>query len=147
MIQLVEITKDNWKACAALSVAAQQADFVPANLYSIAESQFYPEARPLAIYNESQQMVGFILYGRDDTSGKWKIFRLMIDAAHQRKGYATAAMKLILALLAQKSDGQEVLIRYHVKNNAARHLYAGLGFVEIATEDNVATAVRKSSPP
>jgi diamine N-acetyltransferase len=145
MIRLVAITKHNWKECVALSVAEHQADFVPTNLYSIAETQFYPDACPLAIYNQSHQMVGFVLYGRDDDSGKWKIFRLMIDAAHQRKGYAATAMKQIIALLAQKPDGHEILIRYHIKNHAARHLYERLGFVEVAIEDNVATAVFKAS--
>lgn len=146
MIRLAAITKNNWKECAALSVAEQQADFIPTNLYSIAETQFYPEACPLAIYNQSSQMVGFVLYGRDDDSGKWKIFRLMIDVAHQRKGYATAAMKQILALITQKPDGQEILIRYHVRNDAAHHLYEQFGFVQVTVGNNVATAVFKVSP-
>lgn len=145
MIRLAPIAKHNWKECAALSVAEQQVDFVPTNLYSIAETQFYPDACALAIYNQSSQMVGFVLYGRDDDSGKWKIFRLMIDAAHQRKGYASATMKKIIALLAQKPDGQEILIRYHIKNDAALHLYEQLGFVEVTVKGNVATAVLKSS--
>jgi hypothetical protein len=48
---------------------------LPSNLYSIAEAQFYPQAVPLAIYNEQDQMVGFVMYGVDVKSGKWKIFR------------------------------------------------------------------------
>jgi len=62
--------------------------FVPGNLYSIAEAQFYPEARPYAIYNEVSQMVGFILYG------------------------------------------DKLLICYQNANQAARRLYARLGFRE-----------------
>ncbi len=129
-IHLKPITVNNWKECIDLSVADEQREFVPSNLYSIAEAQFYPEARPLAIYNDSNQMVGFILYGRDVSTQKWKIFRLMIDAAHQGKGYGGAAMYQIIAEIAQQPDGNEILVCYKDANQVARNLYGRLGFVE-----------------
>jgi diamine N-acetyltransferase len=73
---LKPITADNWQECIGLKVKDEQADFVPSNLYSIAEAQFYPQAAPLAIYNEQDQTVVLVLYGIDVESGKWKIFRL-----------------------------------------------------------------------
>ncbi len=74
-VSLHQITVENWKECAGLTLHENQRNFVPGNLYSIAEAQFYPEAPTRAIYNESDEMVGFLLYGRDVLSGKWKIFR------------------------------------------------------------------------
>jgi diamine N-acetyltransferase len=81
-VLLKPISADNWQECIGLKVKDEQADFLPSNLYSIAEAQFYPQAVPLAIYSEQDQMVGFVLYGVDVETGKWKIFRLMIDRAH-----------------------------------------------------------------
>jgi diamine N-acetyltransferase len=135
-ITLEPVTVDNWKACIALSVHESQLDFVPTNLYSIAEAQFYPEARPLAIYNESGTLIGFTLYGRDVITQKWKVFRLMIDAAHQGRGYGCEAMRQIIAEIARQPAGDEILICYHDANEAARRLYARLGFVEQDVDDS-----------
>ena len=98
-VGLKPITAYNWHTCIGLKVREEQADFLPSNLYSIAEAQFYPQAVPLAIYNEQDRMVGFVLYGVDVESGKWKIFRLMIDGAHQGKGYGRAAMEQVIERL------------------------------------------------
>jgi diamine N-acetyltransferase len=129
-VDLQPITVENWKTCIALSVSESQRGFVSSNLYSIAESQFYPDAQPFAVYNEFRQMVGFVMYGRDVFSGKWKVFRMMIDAPHQGKGYGRAAMEKIIAVISQQPDGDEILICYQNPNQAARCLYTGLGFTE-----------------
>ncbi len=127
---LRRVTVQNWKDCINLTLAPGQEAYIPTNLYSIAEAQFYPEARSRAIYSESNVLVGYTLFGRDVMSGKWKVFRLMIDAAHQRKGYGEAAMKQIIAEIAKEPDGEEILICYHDPNEDARRLYVRLGFIE-----------------
>jgi diamine N-acetyltransferase len=143
-VSLQPITLANWKTCISLSVDESQRDFVPSNLYSIAEAQFYPEARPLAIYNDSGTMVGFVMYGRDVVSGQWKIFRMMIDAAHQRQGYGDAAMRLVIDVIVQQPDAGEILICYKNPNQAARQLYTRLGFIEQSIDaDGKVTAVLK----
>lgn len=129
-VSLQPVTLQNWKDCINLKLAPGQEAFLPSNLYSVAEAQFYLEARSRAIYNEAEALVGYALFGRDVFSGRWKVFRLMIDAAHQRKGYGEAAMRQIIDEIAQEPDGNEILICYHDPNQAARKLYAHLGFVE-----------------
>lgn len=129
-VQLEPITARNWKSCAGLQLAPGQEKFLPDNLYSIAEAQFYPQARSRAIYNGDHVLVGYALYGRDIFSNKWKIFRLMIDAAHQQKGYGTSAMKEVIRQISVEPDGNETLICYQDNNHAARKLYATLGFME-----------------
>jgi diamine N-acetyltransferase len=139
-VSLKPITADNWKECIGLKVKDEQTDFVPSNLYSIAEAQFYPQAVPLAIYSEQDQMVGFVLYGVDVETGKWKIFRLMIDQAHQGKGYGRAAMEQVIGRLRAQPGCGEILIAYQTDNDAARRLYANLGFVEETVSDGKVTA-------
>jgi diamine N-acetyltransferase len=137
---LRSITVENWKECIELQVCDDQKDFIPSNLHSIAEAQFYPRAVSLAIYNGEDQMVGFAMYGVDEVSGKWKVFRMMIDRAHQGNGYGRAAMEAVIERLAGRPDCDEILIAYKLTNEAARELYADLGFVEQGVSDGLVRA-------
>lgn len=136
MVQLKPITVDDWKSVVALKLAPEQHDFVPSNLYSIAEAQFYPEAHSRAVYNRDEVLVGYALYGRDVFTGKWKVFRMMIDAQHQGQGYGKATMDSIIQQIASKPDGNQILICYKEENNIARRLYTGLGFVPTSTDND-----------
>jgi len=78
--------------------AIPEKGFLPSNLYSIAEAQFYDESEARAVYADGR-MVGFVLYGRDAESGSWKIYRLMVDRGFQRRGYGRAAMEAVLSEL------------------------------------------------
>jgi len=98
MIELKEITKENYIEAVKLKVSASQDNFVATNVFSIAQSKFYSSWKPTAIYNDNN-MVGFLMYGDydlnegDDTI--W-IIRLMIDERFQGKGYGKESMvKLI----------------------------------------------------
>jgi diamine N-acetyltransferase len=148
LVTLRPITASNWKDCTALLVHESQIEFVPSNLYSIAESQFYPEARSLGIYS-ANQIVGYVLYGRDNFTGSWKIFRLMIDKSAQNRGYGRAALEQVITEIAGYPDANEILICYHNTNEVARKLYASVGFMEFNVDvDGKATArliVRVSS--
>ena len=46
-----------------------------------------------AVYNENGQLVGYVHCGRDVSTDKWKIFRIMVDKSHQRKGYGESDMR------------------------------------------------------
>ena len=139
-VSLKPITVENWQRCIDLKVKEEQVDFLPSNLYSIAEAQYYSQAVPQGIYDEQDVMVGFVLHGVDVESGKWKIFRLMIDHAHQGKGYGRAAMEQVIERLRGRPDCREILIAYKVENYAARRLYDSLGFVKETVDDGKATA-------
>ncbi|HRW06157.1 MAG TPA: hypothetical protein P5121_13725 [Caldilineaceae bacterium] len=75
-VRLAPVTVENWKACSALAPAPGQEAFLPSNLYSIAEAQFYADARSTAIYNETEHLVGYALYGRDFATGKRIVLNL-----------------------------------------------------------------------
>jgi diamine N-acetyltransferase len=130
------ITAANWKACINLSLDPTQAQFLPTNLYSIAEAQFYPDAHARAIYTHDDHLVGFMLYGIDVATNTWKVFRLMIDHQHQRQGYGRAAMQQVIAELFRRPACTEILISYQRTNTVARQLYTSLGFVEHTTSDD-----------
>jgi hypothetical protein len=50
MISLEPLTVSTWKARVKLKPLETQKNFPPGNLYSIAEAQFYPQARSRIIY-------------------------------------------------------------------------------------------------
>ena len=129
-VELKPVSVENWKACLDLALHPEQRDFVPSNLYSIAEAQFYPDARSLAIYSKENELVGYALYGKDSKTQKWKLFRLMIDFNHQGRGYGEAAMRLIIERISECSDATDISLVYRDDNYAARKLYKKLGFVD-----------------
>jgi diamine N-acetyltransferase len=147
-VRLEPVTIENWKACIALELAQDQKNFLPSNLYSIAEAQFYEHARSRVICDEHEQVVGYALFGRDIFTNKWKVFRLMIDKSHQGRGYGEYAMREIIAQISKERDGNELLICYQDANQVARRLYAKLGFIEqeIDVEGKVTARLRLNEP-
>ncbi len=127
-IEFREITKDNWAACVRLKVREDQKGFVAANAVSLVQSHYEPGWQPYAVY-AGETMVGFVMYSavKDPEWGYW-ILRVMIDEAHQGKGYGRAAMVEILRRLQARPDSDEVFISYQPQNTAAERLYLSLGF-------------------
>lgn len=132
-VRLEPITRENWYECSQLEVKPEQKQFVSSNLLCIAEAQFYPGWGVYAIYHQDQ-MVGFAMYEDDDEQDDWWISALMIAADHQGKGYAKAALKVLLPLM-RKKGCREIFVGYANDNVAARALYHGLGFREVGLDD------------
>jgi diamine N-acetyltransferase len=131
VVVLKEITRDNWEDCIDLKVSPEQKNFVASNLYSIAESQFYPGCVPLAVYDD-ETLVGFIMYEPDTESsieGTYFINRLMVDYRYQGKGYGRMAMQQVIERLKQSPDCRAIKTSYFSENRVAAKLYLSLGFV------------------
>jgi diamine N-acetyltransferase len=127
LIHLREITLDNWETCISLKTTPEQSRFVAANVYSLAESKFQKQLVPLAIY-AGETMVGFVMYGLDPDDNNYWIYRLMIDANHQRRGYGRAALVQVIKRLNQTEGCDKIVIGYKPENVQADILYASLGF-------------------
>lgn len=118
---------------------ADQSHFVAPNVYSIAESQFgFDEAdgshwdmHPFGIY-DGETPVGFLMYGYNLQYPDFQayIIRLMVDENHQGKGYGKFGMDKMLEIFRADEQIRSVGISYEPENDAARKLYASLGFVE-----------------
>ena len=149
MITLKEISilSDNMQACIELEVAQNQRKFVSHNAKSLAEAYIKNKheggAKPYAIYNEENTMVGFVMYEYvdekiDDDFGEsaYYFWRLMIDEKYQGKGYGKAAIAKILEEVRTKPLGEakHMYISYDPDNDKVRKLYATYGFVETGTQ-------------
>jgi diamine N-acetyltransferase len=138
MPEIRPVTKDNWKELIRLKVREDQTHFVASNLYSIAESKFGDEfeghwdLHPFGIYDDGNNPVGFLMYALNFDHPKQQAFiqRLMVDENHQGKGYGRFGMQRMLEIFRDDDRIHEVGISYEPENEAARKLYASLGFEE-----------------
>ena len=128
MIELREITEENFKDCISLSVFDNQKEFVATNLYSLAQAWlYYDTSYPFAIYSDNV-MVGFIMLGYYELKGVYTIWRFMIDRKFQNKSYGKEALLLAIDFLKNKFNVKEVYLAYKEENYVAEKLYESVGF-------------------
>ncbi len=126
-VTLRPITRDNLWAVVDLKLHPGQEDFVEDNVASIANAYVEPTFVPLAVY-AGDALVGFAMYGQHPDTGAWWVIRLMIDRAHQGKGYGRAAMEAVIETMAERVGCAEVVTSIVPSNAVAAGLYASLGF-------------------
>jgi len=137
-VKLKDVTAKNWRAIARLRLDPSQKDLVASNLYSIAQSKFDPNAHPRAVY-AGKELVGFLMYDVWETSGKTReasIYRFMIDAKQQGKGYGRAALAQALDEIKAMPGIKKVSIGYMPENAVAKSFYASFGFVEVGRDED-----------
>ena len=59
---------------------------------------------------------------------------VLVDAAHQGRGYGRAAVREALSVLGERPSASGFALSYDPENSVARGLYASLGFVETGEE-------------
>ena len=127
LIELREITMENFRECIRLSVAESQRGFVAHNMYSLAEAKADGVSSPRAIYS-GDAMVGFTMYRFDAESGTGCIDRLMVAADHQGRGYGRAAMIQVIDRLWNTPGCRRIRTSFKSTNAVAEALYESLGF-------------------
>ena len=137
MIQLRDLNRDNWRACAGLALPAEQEKLVAPNVWSIAEAGFEPQYRPRVICLD-ETIIGFLMYCAEtdpqDPTLFW-LFRFMLAPGFQGRGHGAEALRL--ALEEMKAAGATRVRTMHKPGNvAASRLYRRLGFREIGTLDD-----------
>jgi diamine N-acetyltransferase len=127
LIQLREITRENFWDCIELSVNEDQNGFVTSNAVSIAQSKVQPECIPLAVYDDDL-MVGFVMYCIDEDDGEYWIYRMMIDKRYQSKGYGKKAMSKLLEIIKEDKTHNRIFLGVHKESTYAVKLYRSLWF-------------------
>ncbi|AGX06956.1 spermine/spermidine acetyltransferase, putative [Bacillus sp. NRRL B-14911] len=127
MIFLKEVDRHNFFDVIDLKVAEEQKSFVATNLFSLAQAKAFPECNCLAIYHE-EKLVGFTMYCMDFDDKEYWIYRLMIDAKYQSKGYGKAAMEKLIELIKEDKDHQVIYLSFEPENDRAKEMYEKLGF-------------------
>ena len=129
MISLKKVDEYNYAKLIRLEVAPEQRNYVTSNAFSLAQAYVMPECRPVGIYS-GLTPVGFAMYALDREDGEYWIYRLMIDARYQRRGYGREAMQMLIGRIKAEAPERTVLyISFEPENEGARRLYTSLGFV------------------
>jgi diamine N-acetyltransferase len=141
-ISLRPVTRENWLACVRLQVHPEQHDLVAPNVYSIAQSKFYPDAEMRGIYAD-ETLVGFVMWGEaEEHPGETWIWRLMVDARYQGRGHAHIAMQMLMDRW--RAEGvKAVALSYAPRNAQAAQLYERLGFRPTGAVEHGEVVVRK----
>lgn len=135
MVELREITRDNYEECLCLSVAESQRNFVSSNAHSLAQAYvYYNTSYPFAVYADNM-MIGFIMLGYYEAQNCYTIWKFMIDTKYQNQGYGKIALKLGIDYLVERFNVKEVYTAYESNNSVARKLYTSIGFRETGEVD------------
>ena len=134
-VTLREITADNEAAVRTLIVLPRQEVFVASVSESLDEAASSPDAHPWyrAIY-AGDQPVGFVMLSFDVPPGHpehpWRYFlwRLLIDARHQHRGYGRAAMALVIDIVRRSPDATGLFTSVHPGEGGPAPFYRSLGF-------------------
>ncbi len=127
-VELREWTRENYAMAFGLKLGEGQTDFVAENTGSLAQAYFHEEARPLGLF-AGELAVGFVMLSVEDVDkGVVWIWRFMIGAQHQRKGFGQQAVAAILEH-ARGMKGVETIKLCHVdKPGHPGPFYESLGF-------------------
>ena len=138
MVELREITEDNFEEVINLKVSMNQESFVSSVAYSLAQAWAYKEtAFPFAIY-ENEVPVGFVMLGYYKAKNYYTLWKFLIDKHCQNHGYGREALQLAIKYLIETFGVEEIYTGVALGNEIAKHLYSSIGFVETGVvEDNM----------
>jgi diamine N-acetyltransferase len=141
VVTLREITAETVRAVCNLEVAPAQRALVAPNAFSIAQAHFEPAAWFRAIC-AGDAVVGFaMLYdptrtATPDDPRVCFLWRFMIDARHQRRGYGAAAMRLLIDHVRSLAGVQAFALSYVPGEGSPRDFYARFGFRDTGEVDD-----------
>ena len=128
-VTLQEITEETLGDILDLEVAEDQKGFVAPNVRSIAQAHFSEHAWFRAIY-AGDTPVGFVMLYADEEKPWYGVWRFMVDERHQRMGYASKAMQLVVEHVRGLPGAKELFLSYVPKEGSALPFYEKCGFVE-----------------
>ena len=132
MVNLIEISEENWPSFAGLSVADSQKKYLASNIGILARGYVYrnSRARVLGITADENPVGLALVRDLDEEPVCYELQQFMIDKDQQGKGYGSEALKLILDSLKKehKYDCVEVCVK--MEDVQAIHVYEKAGFVD-----------------
>ena len=134
-LSLREITKETVKSILALKVAEGQEDLVGDNGDSLAQALFDEKAWYRGIY-AADTPVGFAMLSIDRKKPEFYLWRFMIDAAQQGKGYGKRAIELIVEEVSSQPEAKELTLHVMDLPHSAVSFYEALGFKLTGEKDD-----------
>ncbi len=141
LVELVEVTGDTVRAICRLAVGPGQRAFVAPNAVSFAEALYEPKAWCRAIHADGVP-VGFLMLYDDPVEPTYYLWRFMIDARCQGRGYGARAMKLLVEHVRSRPGARELKTSWVPGPGSPEPFYLRLGFVPTGEVDGVEIVAR-----
>ncbi|CAN5314157.1 hypothetical protein BH10PSE17_BH10PSE17_30670 [soil metagenome] len=138
-ISLRPVTLENVRSICALEVAPDQRTLVAPNAISLAEAGLTRKSWARAIY-AGDEPVGFVMLADDTLDAAFAqpkvwLWRFMIDARHQRRGYGAQALALVIAHAKTRPGVDRLLLTYVPADGSADGFYSRFKFVATGNVD------------
>lgn len=112
-----------------LQVFPEQYGFIESVSECLSEADEATQWKPIGIYNGTL-LIGFAMYGYFPlpSPGRLWLDRLLIDKAHQGKGYGKASVIALLETMRKEYNSREIYLSVYGSNTAAVSMYRQIGF-------------------
>ena len=126
-VTLHKITAKTVRTICNLNVFEDQKNFVAPNAVSIAQAYFSKAAWFRGIYAAGVP-VGFVMLAENPKRGQYYLWRFMIDAKHQGKGYGQKALELIIKHVKKNPKAKALYLSVVRAKGSAEEFYKSFGF-------------------
>lgn len=130
MIELKPVDETSFAQVIDLTVAEADQGLVAPNVRSLADCWLYRDngdVFPYAVWAE-EKVVGFLLIDIDEDDKQYMVWRVMIDRAHQGKGYGRQVLEAVIELAKSHPVCDHVRADYVKGNDKMAQLLKKLGF-------------------
>lgn len=130
-VTLREITGETVTTICKLSdtLAEEQNKMVAPNAMSIAQAHFSEHAWFRAIYAD-ETPIGFVMLWDDSQKADYFLWRFMVAAPHQGKGYGRRAIEQLVDYVKTRPNATELKASYVPMDGGPEGFYRKLGFEE-----------------
>jgi len=129
-VTLREITHETLRKFTSLTVAPDQRHVVAPNAISVAEAYFEREHAWFRGIYAGEAPVGFVMLWDDPQKQEYFLWRFMIDARYQGRGYGKRALELVIDHVRTRPGAEHLGVSYHKGPGAPDGFYRSFGFVE-----------------
>jgi diamine N-acetyltransferase len=127
IVELREVTGETVRAICRLLVDPSQRGFVAPNAISFAEALFEPKAWYRSVVADDVP-VGFAMLYDDPEVHEYFLWRFMIDARYQGRGYGRRALELIADHVRTRPGATHLVTSWVPGPGTPEPFYRGLGF-------------------
>ncbi len=135
VVTLREITRETVRTITALKVAPEQTGFVATNAESIAQAYFDRDVAWFRAVYADEVPVGFIMLEDDAANQEYYLWRFMIDARYQGRGYGRRALELLVEYVKTRPGAKALMTSCVPGDGSPCPFYEQLGFVPTGEVD------------
>ena len=124
---LKEITVKTLDSSLHLTVRDDQKKYMASNAVSVAQAHFSKYAWFRAVYADKTP-VGFVMLYDNSEKPEYFLWRFMIDAKFQGKGFGKRALELLINYVKSRPKAKELILSYVPGKESPEKFYLKMGF-------------------